>query len=70
MKGLIDQLYFKTMLHYDFGFHLIADLLLSGERQYIFGDKMSTVDCSAFGIFSQMRWLTPKSCPCYKVFEG
>lgn len=44
-----------------------SDIL--GERQYIFGDKMSTVDCSAFGIFSQMRWLTPKSCPCYKVFE-
>ena len=34
------------------------------------GDRISTVDCAAFGILSQIRWHTPLSCKGRQLFEG
>ncbi|XP_045169144.2 failed axon connections homolog [Mercenaria mercenaria] len=42
-----------------------------GDKKFIMGDKMGVVDCAAFGIISQMRWLTPSVCPGSRLFlEG
>lgn len=36
---------------------------LLGTNNYLMGDKISVVDCAAFGILSQIRWATPSKCP-------
>ncbi|XP_053374697.1 failed axon connections homolog isoform X2 [Mercenaria mercenaria] len=45
-----------------------SDIL--GDNEYIMGDKMTVVDCAAFGILSQMRWQTPSACPGTNLFQG
>ncbi|XP_060554968.1 failed axon connections homolog isoform X2 [Ruditapes philippinarum] len=43
---------------------------LLGDKKFIMGDIISEVDCAAFGILSQIRWCTPKSCPGYQLLTG
>lgn len=41
-----------------------------GDKQYIMGDKISEVDCAAFGVLSQVRWCTPDKCPGHRLLTG
>ncbi|KAL4219360.1 hypothetical protein ACF0H5_021940 [Mactra antiquata] len=36
--------------------------VLLGNKNFLMGDKISVVDCAAFGILSQVRWATPDKC--------
>ncbi|KAH3710597.1 failed axon connections homolog [Dreissena polymorpha] len=40
---------------------MFAEIL--GDNRFVMGDRISDVDCAAFGVLSQVRWGTPTTCP-------
>lgn len=49
---------------------MICNWLVVGSKRYVMGDRVSDVDCAAFGVLSQVRWCTPPACPGTQLLQG
>lgn len=58
---MYNKRFVKTSLR--FPLLLMSRFQISGKKPFLMGQRISNVDCAAFGILGQVMWGTPKECP-------